>query len=90
MIKKPLSHKIYDYTNGGIDISDQRMGSYNTNYKMACINSQAIDVINNAKEDASSFEFGWKLMKALKKPNIHTRLGRGGLSKRQSRSAPSK
>ena len=23
----------YDYTNGGIDIPDQRMGSYSTKYK---------------------------------------------------------
>ena len=48
---------------------------------MACINNQAIYVINNAKEDVDSFEFGWELMKALVKPNMHTRLARGGLSK---------
>ena len=95
MIKKPLSYKIYDYTKGGIDTLDQRMGSYTTKYKtrkwtlvalsyvldMARINSQAIYVINNAKEDVDSFEFGWELMKALVKPNMHTRLARGGLSK---------
>ena len=45
------------------------------------INSQAIYVINNTKEDIDSFEFGWELMKALVKPNMHTRLARGGLSK---------
>ena len=33
MIKKPLSYKIYDYTKGGIEIPDQRMGSYTTKYK---------------------------------------------------------
>ena len=34
MIKKPLSYKIYDYTTkSGIDIPDQRMGSYTTKYK---------------------------------------------------------
>ena len=48
---------------------------------MVRINSQAIYVINNAKEDVDSFEFGWELMKALVKPNMHTRLARGGLSK---------
>ena len=48
---------------------------------MACINSQAIYVINNAKEDVDSFEFGWELMKALVKPNMHTCLAIGGLSK---------
>ena len=88
MIKKPLSYKIYGYTMGGIDIPDQRMGSYTTKYKlrkwalvalsymldMACINSQAIYVISNAKENVGSFEFGWELMKALIKPNTHTRL----------------
>ena len=39
---------------------------------MACINSQAIYVISNAKENVDSFEFGWDLMKALVKPNTHT------------------
>ena len=93
--RKPLSYKIYDYTKGGIDIPYQRMGSYTTKYKtrkstlvassyvldMAGINSQAIYVINNVKEDVDSFEFGWELTKALVKPNMHTRLARGGLSK---------
>ena len=45
---------------------------------MARINSQAIYVINNAKEDVDSFEFGWELMKALVKPNMHNRLAWGG------------
>ena len=85
--KKPLSCKIYDYTKGGIDIPNQRMGSYTTKYKtrkwtsvalpyvldMARINSQAIYVINNAKEDVDNFEFGSELMKVLVKPNMHTR-----------------
>ena len=73
----------------------QGMGSYTTKYKtrkwtlvalsyvldMTRINSHAIYVINNAKEDVDSFKFGWELMKAFVKPNIHTRLARGGLSK---------
>ena len=55
------------------------MGSYTTKCKtrrwtivassnvldMTRINSQAIYVINNAKEDVDSFEFGWEIMKAL-------------------------
>ena len=95
MIKKPLSYKIYDYTKGGIDIPDQIMRSYTTKYKtrkwtlvglsyvldMARINSQAISVINNPREDIDSFEFGLELMKALVRPNMHTRLARVGLSK---------
>ena len=94
-MKKPLSYNIYDYTKGGIGIPDQRVGSYTTKYKtrkwtlvalsyvldMARINRKAIFVTNNAKEDVNSFEFGWKLMKALVKPNMHTPLARGGLSK---------
>ena len=70
------------------------MGSYTTKYKtrkwtlvplscvldMVRINSQAIYVTNNAKEDVDSFEFGWELTKALVKPNMHTRLAIGDLS----------
>ena len=48
---------------------------------MARINSRAIYVINDAKEDVDSFEFGWELMKALVKPNMNTHLARGSLSK---------
>ena len=48
---------------------------------MAHRNSQAVYVINNAKEDVDSFELPWELMKAFVKPNIHTCLSRGGLSK---------
>ena len=84
-----------NYTKGGIDIPDQRMRSYTTKYKtrkwtlvalsyvlgMARINSQAIYIINNVKEDVDSFELWWELMKALLKPNMHTRLARGSLSK---------
>ena len=96
MIKKPLSYKTYDYIKGGIDIRNQRMGSYTTQYStrkwtlvalsyvfhVAHIDTQAIYVISNTKEDVlDGFEFGWELMKALVKPNMHTRLARGGLSK---------
>ena len=35
----------------------------------------------NAKKDVDSFEFEWELMKALVKPNKHTYLARGVLSK---------
>ena len=48
---------------------------------MAGRNNQAIYVINNSKEDVDSFEFGWELMKALVKPNMHTSLAEGDLSK---------
>ena len=93
--KKPVSYSTYDYTKGEIDILNQRMRSYATKYKtrkwalvalsyvldMAHTNSQAMYVINNAKVHVDSFEFGWELMKALIKPNMHTRLARGDLSK---------
>ena len=69
------------------------MGSYTTKHKtrkwtlialsyvldMARINSQTVYVINNAKDDVDSFEFGLEFMKALVKPNMHTRLARGGV-----------
>ena len=45
------------------------------------INSHAIYVINNAKEDVGSFEFGWELMKAPIKPSMHIRQARRSLSK---------
>ena len=48
---------------------------------MTRIDSQVIYVINNAKEDVDSFEFGWEIMKALVQTNMHTHLARGGLSK---------
>ena len=48
---------------------------------MVHINSEVIYVINNANKDVDSFEFGWELLKALVKPEMHTRLARGGLSK---------
>ena len=32
-LSKPLIYKIYDYTKGGIDIPDLRMGSYTTKHK---------------------------------------------------------
>ena len=71
------------------------MVSYTTKYKtrkwtlvalsyvldISRINNHAIYVINNAKEDVDSFEFGWELMKALGKPNMYTHLARGGLLK---------
>ena len=71
------------------------MGSYTTKYKtkiwilvalsymldMAHINSQAIHVINNAKEDVDSFKFVWELMKALVNPHMHTHLAKGDLPK---------
>ena len=44
---------------------------------MARINSEALYVINNPKEEVDSFEFWWELLKALVKLNIHTRLARG-------------
>ena len=71
------------------------MGPYTIKYKtrkwtlvallyvlhMARINSQAVYVINNAKEDVGSSAFGRELMKTLVKPNMHTRSARRGLSK---------
>ena len=41
---------------------------------MAGISNQVIYVINNAKEDADNFKFGWELLKVLVKLKMHTRL----------------
>ena len=46
MIKKPLSYKIYDYTKGGIDIPDQRMGSKHLQHSITHI----LEVENNKVE----------------------------------------
>ena len=67
------------------------MGSYATKYKtrkwtfvalsyvldITHVNSQAIYVTNNAKEDEDRFEFGLELMEAFVKPNMHTQIVRG-------------
>ena len=48
---------------------------------MARLNSEAIYAVNNAKENINSFEIGRELMKAIVKPNMHTRLPKRCLSK---------
>ena len=75
--KKPYIYNIYDFTKGGIDLHDQRMGSLTCKAKktrkwtlvaLAYVldtsraNSQAIYVMNTRDTSTKSFEFGWKLM----------------------------
>ena len=95
MRKKAMTHKLYDYTKGGIDIPDQRMGSYTSNPKLckwtitalsyildiARINSQATYVINNKINTTDSFIFDWELTEALVLPHMKKRLLKGVLSK---------
>ena len=78
--------KFYDFTKGGTDIIDQRMGNYSVNTKsrrwtMSAfsyildtmrVNAQTMYAINH-KEDvrpANSFGFGWELALQLVKPYI--------------------
>ena len=70
--KKPYMYKIYDFTKGGIDIPDQRVGTYTCKVKtrkwtlaalsyvldMAGRNRQTVYKINKEKTEVDSFEFG--------------------------------
>ena len=91
--KKPYMYKIYDFTKGGIDIPDQRVGTYTCKVKtrkwtlvalsyvldMARTNSQTVYKINNEKTEVDSFEFGWELAKSLVKKFMLERLQKGAL-----------
>ena len=92
--KKPYMYKIYDFTKGGIDIPDQRVGTYTCKVKttkwmlvalsyvldMARTNSQTLYKINNEKTEVDRFEFGWELAKSLVKNFMLERLQKGGLT----------
>ena len=92
--KKPYMYKMYDFTKGGIDIPDQRVGTYTCKVKtrkwtlvalsyvldMARTNRQTIYKINNEKTKVDSFEFGWELAKSLVKNFMLERLQKGGLT----------
>lgn len=86
---KPAVIKFYDFSKGGTDIVDQRIGSYSVNTKSrkwtlavlaymldtARINSQTIFALNNELEPrkTSSFKFGWHIVNALVTPHLHIR-----------------
>ena len=60
--KKPLAYKIYDYTKGNNDILEKKkkkktliLVALSNVLDMTRLNSQAIYVTNNAKEETDSF-----------------------------------
>ena len=87
--KKPAIYKLYDFTKGGTDIVDQRMGGYTCKAKSpkwsmvafyflideSRVNASTILAIKEKKDPRSidSFEFGWDLGMSLIKPCIQRR-----------------
>ena len=90
---KPAIHKFYDFTKGGTDIMDQRIGNYTTKSKSikwpkvvwyfaldtACRNSQTISNLNNGihPRTSDSYEHQMGLSKALITPQIEHRPMKG-------------
>ncbi|CAH1242583.1 Hypp6857 [Branchiostoma lanceolatum] len=86
---KPAIYKLYDFTKGGTDIVDQRMGSYTCKTKtprwtMAAffymldtcrVNSCSVHTMNLNKDPRkeNSFDYGWKLGMELVLPHIRAR-----------------
>ena len=86
---KPLIYKLYDFTKGGTDIIDQRMGFYTCKPKSpkwtltalsylldTCrVNSSTVYSLNSGKDPQSqvSFSCGWKLSMELVLPFIRAR-----------------
>ena len=77
---KPIVYKIYYFTNGEINVPDQRMKSYTTKSKTRksthVANYYLLDTsrVENDKVFKSSFGFGLNLCLALVKPLIEARL----------------
>lgn len=87
--KKPALYKLYDFTKGGTDIIDQKMGSYTTKAKSRKwtkvafsylldtirVNASTIYAMVNKTDPkkVNSFEFGCELADALVHPFISTR-----------------
>ena len=87
--KKPGLYKLYDFTKGGTDIVDQKMGSYTTKAKSRKwtkvafsylldpirVNASTVYAMVNKKDPKKviSFDFGCELADALVRPFISTR-----------------
>lgn len=87
--KKPQLYKLYDFTKGGTDIIDQRMGKYSVKPKSnkwtvaafsyildtSRVNASTIWALNNEKQPkkVNSFNFGWELALSLVMPMIKKR-----------------
>ena len=86
---KPALLKFYDFTKGGTDVVDQRIGNYSVNslskrwpmtafayiLDTARINSQTMFAINHdlSPRQQNSFLFGWELAKQLITPHLRER-----------------
>ena len=93
---KPAHYKLYDYTKGGVDIVDQRMGSYTTKTKsrkwttnvfnmildQSRVNAQTIWSLNKDVDPrtSNSLDFGLELAKTLVVPHI-ARRNKNGIQK---------
>eukprot|EP00112_Aurelia_sp_Birch-Aquarium-sp1_P019687 Seg4924.2 transcript_id=Seg4924.2/GoldUCD/mRNA.D3Y31 product="PiggyBac transposable element-derived protein 2" protein_id=Seg4924.2/GoldUCD/D3Y31 len=91
--KKPALYKLYDFTKGGTDIVDQRMGGYTCKAKSrkwsmvafyfiideSRVNASTVLAIKEKQDPRSidSFEFGWELGMSLVKPCIQRRSASG-------------
>ena len=93
--KKPALYKFYDFTKGGTDIVDQKIGSYtckakSPKWKMValyyildtiCINATTVQALTEKKDPKkmNSSDVGWELAMSLVVPNI-LRRNRNGLN----------
>uniref|UniRef100_A0A2P2I3U3 PiggyBac transposable element-derived protein 3 n=1 Tax=Hirondellea gigas TaxID=1518452 RepID=A0A2P2I3U3_9CRUS len=92
---KPALHKFYDFSKGGTDIVDERIGSYSVSTKskrwtLAAfsymldtmrVNAQTIFSMNNGvhPQKTKSFEFGMEIVKSLITPHLITRKSLPGM-----------
>ena len=91
--KKLLQYKLYDFTKGGTDIIDQKMGFYTTKSKshkwtitafsyvldMARVNASTIFALNKriSPSKADALDVGYCLMESLVKPHVERRSTNG-------------
>lgn len=91
--KKPAIYKLYDFTKGGTDIVDQKVGTYTVKPKSrrwsisalsyildtVRVNASTIMALNHNKDPKSfnSFDFGMELAEALVNPQIERRNKKG-------------
>ena len=84
--EKPAAIKVYDFSKGGTDIMDQRMGSFTTSTKsnrwplkmlsylldVSRVNAQTVSSLNSSQDPRTtdSFRFGWDLAMSLVKPQM--------------------
>ena len=86
---KPALYKLYDFTKGGTDIIDQKVGAYTVKPKSrrwsvaafsfildtVRVNASSVVALNNNEnlDKVNAFQFGYELIKALVLPSIQRR-----------------